>query len=48
MCLTHDQLAQFLNLIGADMVTSSPERIVVHATSGDAVWILQGIAWCLA
>lgn len=46
MCLTPEQLANFLNIIGAS-VTTTPEKIVVHATAGDAVWVLQGIAWCL-
>ena len=47
MCLTHEQLAQFLNLIAAE-VTSTPDKIVVHSQTGDVVWLLQGIAWCLA
>jgi hypothetical protein len=47
MCLTTEVLAVFLNLIMASSgMTMSEDRIIVHATSRDAHWVLSNDEWC--
>ncbi|MGR3804303.1 hypothetical protein [Marinibacterium profundimaris] len=49
MCLSTQALVMFLNLIGADIVTSEPGRIVVHATTADVHWVAradEADRWC--
>lgn len=46
MCLTTEALAVFLNLIAFDMVSTAPDRIVVHASARDAHWVAHGNEWC--
>lgn len=46
MCMTTEFFALFLNILGADMVSMAPERITVHATEADAVWVARDDKWC--
>lgn len=46
MCISPEALALFLNLIGYDIVTSEPGRIIVHAEARDAHWVAVGERWC--
>ena len=48
MCLTTEALALFLNLLATDIVTTEPDRIVVHATEGDVHWLAVEDRWCTA
>jgi hypothetical protein len=46
MCLSAIHLAIFLNIVGADQVTSEPGRYVIAAEAGDAHWVAVGERWC--
>lgn len=46
MCLTAEALALFLSLLPGEIVTSTPERIIVHAEVRDAHWLPVGDRWC--
>jgi hypothetical protein len=46
MCLSAEALALFLNIIAADIVTTDPGRITVHATEGPVAYVSQGDKWC--
>lgn len=48
MCLTTAALATFLTLIGADIVSTEPDRITVHAENADVLWVVNPTAnrWC--
>ena len=46
MCMTLPSLIVFLNLIGADIVTSEPGRFIIHATNGDVNWVENDLNWC--
>ena len=46
MCLTTEALALFLNLIAFDMVSLSPDRIVIKAETRDAHWVAHNGEWC--
>lgn len=49
MCLTTEALVLFLNIIGADIVTTEPGRVIVHATEADVHWVAsvdQDDRWC--
>ena len=46
MCLTLEALVAFLNLLPADIVETTPDRIMVHAEVETAIWEAQGDAWC--
>lgn len=47
MCLSAEALAVFLNLIGFDLVTTDPGRIIVHADTSDVHWVLTTEdEWC--
>ncbi|MEO0990801.1 MAG: hypothetical protein AAFX00_07625 [Pseudomonadota bacterium] len=47
MCLSAEALELFLKTIGMEKVTATAERIIVHATEGDVVYILNGVVWCI-
>lgn len=46
MCLSAEALALFLNLIAFDLVSTAPDRIVVHAETRDAHWVAVADRWC--
>ncbi|ABV92628.1 hypothetical protein Dshi_0883 [Dinoroseobacter shibae DFL 12 = DSM 16493] len=47
MCLSAQALALFLNVIGLDMVTTDPGRVIVAAEAGEVHWVLTaGDVWC--
>ncbi|MDF1717052.1 MAG: hypothetical protein P1U75_10355 [Antarcticimicrobium sp.] len=47
MCLTGEALALFLNLLDPGLISSDAGRIIVHATEGQAVWVLTDAdGWC--
>ncbi|MEM6726979.1 MAG: hypothetical protein AAF618_00640 [Pseudomonadota bacterium] len=50
MCLTTTALAMFLNLVGSPHISQEPGRIIVHAETRDAHWVMQPSAaddvWC--
>jgi hypothetical protein len=47
MCLTTAYLAAFLNIVGAENVSTEPGRIVVHAQTRDAHWVAYDDEhWC--
>ena len=47
MCLTGEALALFLNLLDPGLISSDAGRITVHATEGEAVWVLTDAdEWC--
>ena len=47
MCLSTQALVLFLNVIGSDLVTSDPGRIIVAAESGAVHWVLTSDdEWC--
>lgn len=39
MCLTTQALVLFLNIIGSDIVSTEPGRVIVHATEADVHWV---------
>ncbi|PWR01554.1 hypothetical protein DKT77_15550 [Meridianimarinicoccus roseus] len=46
MCLSAEALALFLNIIGSDLVSTEPGRIIVHATEGDVTYVARDDQWC--
>ena len=46
MCLTTQALMLFLNIIGPDMITTEPDRVIVHATEADVHWVRAEDQWC--
>jgi len=46
MCLSAKALALFLDLLAAEIVSRDPERVIVHAESGDVHWVAQEDRWC--
>lgn len=46
MCLSSQALYVFLSLFPADMVTLTPERVILHAEVRDAHWVYNGETWC--
>ncbi|MBB95875.1 MAG: hypothetical protein CML68_14940 [Rhodobacteraceae bacterium] len=49
MCLTTEALVLFLNIIGANIVTTEPGRIIVHAEAADVHWVARADTddrWC--
>lgn len=46
MCLTTDALVLFLSLLPAEIISSEPERIIVHAEIGNTVWKHDNDIWC--
>ncbi len=46
MCMSLEALVLFLNLIGPEKVTTSPDAMVVHATAGPAIWTEVDGDWC--
>lgn len=41
MCLTTSALALFLTLVGPENVSPEDGRMIVHATTRDAHWVIQ-------
>jgi len=50
MCLSTVALAAFLTLVGADHVSTEENRVIVHAETSDAHWVVQTVKdediWC--
>lgn len=46
MCMSLEALVLFLNLIGPELVTTSPDSMTVNATEGTVVWEPVADQWC--
>ncbi len=46
MCLSTEAFALFLSLLGPEIVTSEPDRITIHATEQDVLWMRRDEGWC--
>lgn len=46
MCISAEALALFLNIIGVDLVSTEPGRVIVHATEGDVAYVAHEGKWC--
>lgn len=47
MCLSLEALALFLNLLDPAIVSTAPDAVTVHATTGDVVWTRQVDQFCI-
>ena len=46
MCITTELLALFITMLSPEIVSAEEDRITIHATEGDRVWVAKGDIWC--
>ena len=46
MCPTPQALIAFLTLLPAEIVETKGATVIIHAQTGDAVWIASDDLWC--
>ncbi|MEO1563872.1 MAG: hypothetical protein AAFR98_10590 [Pseudomonadota bacterium] len=48
MCITTQALTVFLSILSQDLIERSPDRIIVHASAEDTVWVKgEDDLWCV-
>ncbi len=45
MSLSSSAFHLFLDLLPEDRITRRPDRVTVHADTGDAIWFARGSRW---
>ena len=48
MSLSKPALRYFLSLLPPERITQEPDRVIVHAAVGDAIWYARGNLWVTA